>query len=265
MNPGRLPFTATLFILGIAIPARAQTEWLGPGIERAAWVRVLRPDVDDATLPSTSWALGIRYPFEAVTLVAELPFAHGGLDRDRPGDRSQTALGNPYVGVVWVGESAEGSLGVRLPLASNDEGLALRTGFASDPVDRQEAFVDGVLPIEGGIRATTPFGRAEAWTFVVRADLAAWISTSGGGGQTIFRLGGEVWREGRRLSGGAGVVTRAIVSSGNLTSIEQLGGAIDVRLPGGWRPGVEFRVPLDGDFREEVSGYTVGVRVVLER
>lgn len=32
MNPRRVPFAATLLLLGVAIPARAQTEWLGPGL-----------------------------------------------------------------------------------------------------------------------------------------------------------------------------------------------------------------------------------------
>lgn len=245
-------------------PSYGQTEWLGPDLERAYWVRVLKPDFEDETLLTGSYALGLRYPFESAALIVEVPLAHWGVDRDFFEDRSETALGNPYVGAAWGSGPVEGTVGVRIPLAPDDASRALGVGFASDPIDRQEAFLPDLVPLTGGMRAETRFGESDAWTFAVRTDASLWLSTRGNGGEAFLRLGGEIWYEGPRVVAGAGAVAKAL-ATGNAGSISQLGGSLDVKLGDGWRPGVEFRLPLHGGFRDDTNDYTIGVHLVLER
>lgn len=195
---------------------------------------------------------------EGITLEAELPFAHAGIDPPSASPSSSQVLGNPYVGAVFRGEDGSGSfrVGARLPLARElgDDDFATGVGVLSDQ-DRLERFPPDVLSILGLGERRSALGTG--LTVSLRGGGSVMTPTSGGGdteGYLLYGAGIEAPMEAIRL--GAGLTGRMIVTESDLglgeRSVHQV--AFFGRLDRGRvRPAVQFRVPLDDDLGRVLS------------
>ena len=110
-----------------------------------------------------------------ITFVADIPVSHGYIDDTTNLNGSEWAFGNPYIGAEFdIPESpVYFQLGLRLPLAPYDQGLAEFAGSVSDP-DRSEAFLAHVFPIYGAVNYETISDNKILFT--ARAGLNLWFN-----------------------------------------------------------------------------------------
>ena len=110
-----------------------------------------------------------------ITFVADIPVSHGYLDDTTNLNGSEWAFGNPYIGAEFdIPESpVYFQLGLRLPFAPYDQGLAEFAGSVSD-LDRSEAFLAHVFPIYGAVNYETV--SENKILFTARAGLDLWFN-----------------------------------------------------------------------------------------
>ena len=110
-----------------------------------------------------------------ITFVADIPVSHGYLDDSTNLNGSEWAFGNPYIGAEFdIPQSpVYFQLGLRLPFAPYDQGLAEFAGAVSDP-DRSEAFLAHVFPIYGAVNYETVSDNKILFT--ARAGLDLWFN-----------------------------------------------------------------------------------------
>lgn len=191
-------------------------------------------------------------------LVVDLPVSNADLVSG--GSAKQTGVGNPYLGLEYGRAGAETYWegGIRLPLASRDDFLALFVGLETD-FDRVEAFIPDLFSITTrfNYHSVSPSGGM----FHLRPGLAFWIPTTGGEPEMLFDyvlIGGY---EKGRVTAGAQLSGRLLVTSGggNLAdrTVNQLGFFGRLRF-GSVIPGLELRVPLGDDL---ASDYILVLRV----
>jgi hypothetical protein len=274
-----LAMTMTSAAMIFPISSPAQSIWLDRSQEKTLALEVLRPDFkneDDefARSSNSGWVLfwSSRVPLsKSFHLVGELPFAFGSYKYESRGSgfrrsESESTIGNPYLGVE-VGEQdipVFVELGIRLPLASENNFLGVMTGFYTD-MDRLEAFVPNMVPINVMINLHQT--GANGFQFRLRGGTTLLLDT-GEGEDTTEEFIGYSAQAGYRfqhLSLMAGFSGRAIVSEDDLNygerSFHQLGFNASVRL-GQWRSGLHLRLPLDEDLKEPldaVFGAQLGV------
>src|SRR5512134_1719055 len=126
------------------LPAQELGPW-GPVPARAFSLELARPGLEDVNLSFASFLFypRVRAPVSvSVAVVGELPFARLGVDDI---DVSGTILGNPYVGVEFVGvDGFEAGVGLRIPLGSEggDLGSVGAIFAALADFDRFEAWIE---------------------------------------------------------------------------------------------------------------------------
>ncbi|HMS34106.1 MAG TPA: hypothetical protein PKC91_08465 [Ignavibacteria bacterium] len=110
-----------------------------------------------------------------ITFVSDIPLSHGYLDDTTNLNGSEWAFGNPYIGAEFdITESpVYFQLGLRLPLAPYDQGLAEFAGSVSD-LDRSEAFLAHVFPIYGAVNFETVSDNKIL--FMARTGLDIWFN-----------------------------------------------------------------------------------------
>jgi len=259
-----------LIALMIGTPAAAQSVWLGPGREAEVALEVLRPDFDggNVTLLSSSVFLSGRYPLaEAIDVVAELPISHFGTDGP-VGTDSETALGNPYIGVELGSHegSTFGELGMRLPVVSGDnDGLV--TGFFSDR-DRWGAFFEDALTIRGALnylhRASSGF------RVRLHGGPSIWVYTNDDGGDNMELLanyGAHAWyAASEQVYLSAGLTGRIIVSEGDIDFADRMINQFGLAVIGRFErvhPGLHVRVPFDFDGESNETSYILGLSLAV--
>ena len=271
----RFPAVAALAALAAAsawpAAAAAQSPWVERPAEPAITLEAIkaRPDGGGLTFPSSAWFLSGSVPVaEAATFVVELPLAYGALDGGRfGGGESDFSIGDPYLGAILgaPGSDLTGELGVRVPLASEDN-LGSAVGILSDPVDRMEAFLPKVVSFSGTLNYghTTPEGFAVG----LRLGPRVWLRTESDFQDTaelfaVYGLqAGYRGERGRLMVGldGRAIITESDLSLGERTLHElAVGGAL--RL-GRVEPGLVVRLPLDQDLSELID-YGVELQMTM--
>lgn len=280
----RSPFVSLYFILQAAglvalfflspAPASAQSVWIDRDLRPAVWAEGFIGPMTGRrsdTFHSTAWYFGSRVPVgERAFLVAELPLAVAGDWTSRTvfpsGETRETvdeggmAMGNPYLGME-VGSPADGThfeLGLRLPLASEDEPSARFLASTLDWVDRPLAWLPSTgVPLIGKVDYSAHY--SSGWFVRLRGGPSAWIRSSGDDTVTFLAhftpQGG--W-ETERLRVSAGLPMSRIFESGESLARE-LGMALTVRR---WslEPTLQLRVPLEPS---RGRGVVIGLGLVL--
>lgn len=135
------------------LPAQELGPW-GPVPARAFSLELARPGLEDVNLSFASFLFypRVRAPVSvSVAVVGELPFARLGVDDI---DVSGTILGNPYVGVEFVGvDGFEAGVGLRIPLGSEggDLGSVGAIFAALADFDRFEAWIEKTAAFKGRV------------------------------------------------------------------------------------------------------------------
>jgi hypothetical protein len=255
---------ALIAALLTAAPASAQSIWLDREPRPSVLVEILFPSFEgaDTDFPTWAWFAGTRLPTgDAMSFVAELPYSRGEVGGD-----SESSIGNPYLGMEYAprptGPRVE--LGLRAPLASDDDILPVIVGFYSD-VERQEAFIPDLVTVRLGVHyrhAATPDSRI-AWD--LRLVPSVWIPTeSDAENEGFLGYGGMVRYEGDDVRFGGGLTGRWNMTSdgGDFgeASFHQLDLAADF-LRGPVRPGLQLKLPLDDslDLVDTVFGLSVTI------
>lgn len=217
--------------------------------EHAIWIEWGKPSFPQ----STSFTNGVLFAAyrgrlsPKTALVVDLPVANADLVSG--GSAKQTGVGNPYVGLEYgrAGAATYWEGGLRLPVASEDDILASLVGIETD-FDRAEAFVPDLVSI------TTRFNyhsvKPSGSMFHLRPGLTFLVPTSGGEPEMLFDYALIGGYEKGRITTGAQLSGRLIVTSGdgNLAerTVNQLGFFGRLRF-GSVIPGLELRVPLGDD------------------
>jgi hypothetical protein len=274
-------FAASVLVVLASGPVSAtgQSVWLAPDRQAAVALEVLRPDFgffrnDDVTLLTSAVFLSGRYPIgDAVDLVAEIPISHYGedytaFDRRYDDSRSETVLGNPYIGIAFGERSASsyGELGVRLPIANeNVDGLA--TGFHSD-YDRLGAFIEDVLTIRGA--GNYVYRDPSGFRARLHGGPSIWVYTGDSEGDTVEALldyGAHAWYQaGEWVRISTGLTGRIIVSEGEFSlserMVNQLGVAVFGRV-GPVEPGLHLRIPFSFTEGRDEPSYVLGLSLAV--
>ena len=278
-----LPAALALWLAGAAC---AQPEWRPPAGEAAVSVDLLTAvgtgysalatddqgqvvgEFDYRSRPAVL-VLGVRLPLGDVWGVrAELPLSALSesvdartVGADPPRVRgTDTALGNPYLGVEWsprAGVSAE--VGLRVPLARaepvrEDVGTtdAVFAGLAAD-YERFDAYLSDVLTVRGAVEAQPQLTPDIALR--LRAAPSVYVSTCGGGcrdrSDVGLALGAHVTATPGAWTVEAGLLTNQFYSDlqedgygyrfFNTDAALALSASTEV---GGVRPGLSARVPV---------------------
>ncbi len=248
----------------LAVPAAAQSFWLDHESPELS-LEVLRPAPagGDLTFFSfTAFATMAAQVGESALLVVEVPFSRAEVDV--AGADGETALGNPYVGIRSMPEAATGlrwSGGVRIPLASDDAGVATITGLMSSASDRYEAFLPDVVAVSAAGRYVAALSDVAYLSGRLGGVLD--IITEGGNDAEFFALyGGKVWVESDGLNAGLGFSGRYWLSDEDAAfgdrTLHELGIWADYDF-GGVRPGIRVQFPLGelGDLVDQVVGLYV--------
>ena len=263
---GRL-VPALIGSLLVAAPLAAQQAWLGSGRAGEVSLEILRPDLKglgDQSFMSMAMFLSGRFPLgRRMFLVTEIPIATGSLSTSYFGfstRESGSTVGDPYVGIEEGDGTAFGELGVRVPLASENQAAPELIGMAAD-LERTEAFAPKVATVSLFLnyRAAAPSGL----TFRIRGGPLAWIATQTG---VLGAHDAELWAAYAVQAGYAaprftllgGIGGRAIITE-DVTHrfTDQVVLSATFGSPS-LRPGVSLRVPIDND-RDQLVGYSIGI------
>ncbi len=148
-------FILLLIALCAAAPATAQPVWVAAEQDHAIsfeWQKPFLENNDGVKFFNSTFFFGYRVrTSEAMTFLVDLPFSNFSTDAV-----DEFILGNPYVGIALGGEDAliSGDVGVRLPIADKEKGLAASYASITD-IDRLEAFATEAVPAMGILRLHT--------------------------------------------------------------------------------------------------------------
>jgi DNA-binding beta-propeller fold protein YncE len=194
--------------------------------------------------PATEWSLSNR-----ISALGRLPFAR----LDLGSQQSETALGNPYVGIRFGPSNRNYTdIGIWLPLASEDNSSALFTGFISD-VDRWEAYLPSTLSLQ--MESLGEIAPHSNLALGLRLGYTLNLNTELGGSTGWLPYGGWMKFLSRNVRVQGGLTGRLHLSfSGQGTSAVNRTQLLLAADFGTWRlrPGLALRFWLNGDFRELV-------------
>ncbi|HKQ18393.1 MAG TPA: hypothetical protein VJW75_01475, partial [Candidatus Eisenbacteria bacterium] len=177
-----------VLIASLPCPAAAQSPWMARDGNQTLMLEFLGPSIEDIDqeLFSGAFFLGGRGAVGSrIFVVGELPFVrHESTDEFFSSEISSSTIGNPYVGLEMNLASGPAfiELGVRPPLAADDEFPAVTTGIVAD-VTQWEAFFPEVFSIVGAfnVREVTPSKLA----YRLRVGPAVMIPTNDGSDETV--------------------------------------------------------------------------------
>lgn len=247
----------------LAAPAAAQSFWLDrESGELSLELLHPTPEFGDLTFFSfAAFATVAAEVGETALLVVELPFSRAAEDFE--GAEGETALGNPYVGLRTIPTEATGvrwSAGVRIPLASDNAGVATATGLMSSASDRFEAFIPDLLAVDAAGRyvgALSDVAKASG-----RFGAVVDVPTGGGDVELFLQYGAKTWIESQGLSAGLGLSGRYIVSASDVAFADRMFNELGIWADyafGSIRPGVRVQLPV-GDLSNLVDR-VIGVYV----
>jgi hypothetical protein len=264
--------TMLIAAMSFALPLSAQSIWLDRRHDQTVGLEVLIPDFKTEDGGGVSgWALflSLRAPLsDQLRFAGELPFVHANLESGsfffRSG--SQNSFGNPYLGleIGRQGSPVFGEIGVRAPLASEDNFGAALVGVITD-FDRLEAFLPNVVSISGMLN----FHQIGETGFALRlrGGPSLDINTEGEDTELLIGYSAQAGYETEAVSILGGVTGRVNMTEENADfgerSVHQIGFNASLGL-GKARPGVHFRLPLDDDLKNSldfVFGFNLGVQL----
>lgn len=266
-----MPLMASVVVglgLGIAaVPAAGQSLLLDSRHDNTISLEILKPNFEAGPTISgqvgfftQAYYLTLRYTAsKGIVFVADLPFANA----DDAFSRSPNTVGNPYIGIETQSESSawSGEFGVRLPVASENNAIAVRTGVYSD-IARWQAFSRDVMTVK--VLANGRWRSESGIVTRVRFGPSFWIPTRG----VFFFMdyGTHLGYEGEKASVIGGLTGRAILSVDGANIGERTLHQFDVggslRL-GKLRPGMTLRFPLDSDLNDIID-LVVGVHLSVD-
>lgn len=250
-----------------AASARAQLAWLTSDTPRNFSLEIGKgffrsnSNIDFGSVILTAQA---RVPVnERTALTIAIPLSHISESGAFSGSTSQTAIGNPWIGVVLVSKpDLTFEAGIRPGIAGDANPEAIFLGLVDD-FDRFEAW----LPKVTSIRATAHMGSIPASGTFVTGKLGGMFAVARQGGTSEFYADYGV-RAGFREPGM--LVSLGLTGRARLTH----GGSLDERtvhhltfivegLRGNFRPIASIGTYLDDSAREDVKAIvTVGATIV---
>jgi hypothetical protein len=284
MNPVR--YALTIALLTLAPTAASQSFWLDTGRDASLALEVLKPSFDAEMLgPETKVSfltsatfLSARAPLSPrVRIAFDLPIAHYRFRASYQGhafDESDTAIGNPYLGLEHTARSVPlmTEIGVRLPLAPKTNG-AVGVGALTD-FDRLEAF----MPENATISLAANYFHENADGLRFRARVGPSVALYTGrrveyagrhypdAAELFLNYAAKVWYRTPQAELGTGLSGRTWVSEASSLTEDRFwhhfGLWASAHL-GRVSPGVHFRLPLNQDVQEVVN-FVVGVNAVVQ-
>lgn len=256
-------------VVSFTISASGQTLWTDQRSDRSLSIEFSKPEFegeDNADFLTSATFLSGRFPIGRRTFAeVDLPIARYGIETDFV-ERSQSGIGNPYVGILSRGTVLTSRIGVRLPFASRDDGTALTAGRLTD-FDRFEAFLADVVAVNASIAGPTRL--TDNTTLHLGGGPLLLVSTEDRPDDNAevyahyFALA-EV--TGSVLTVKTGVTGRSILTEPDLDfgerSVHQFGLAGLFNM-GAVRPGLHVRIPLDRDLTEDID-YVVGANLTVD-
>ncbi len=259
----RQPFAAALLgvalatVLAAAPQLQAQSLWLPRDSDHAVMLEMLRPNVErvDGEIFSAAYFLSGRVCVsDRIAVVGELPYARfaGTVSYNSGypfygfyfGDISESSIGNPYLGIETRATSTPlfFELGVRTPLASDTEWIALFHGQRTDRL-RWNAFDSDMASIQAAVNVREETDHHMAY----RLRLSPVLTLPSAAEEDLWaHYSLEIGYAGRWARVGAGMSGIALLTgSGNLGA--RAANQFDVRgdfLGGAIRPGLALRIPM---------------------
>lgn len=254
-----LGFLAAATVAVASPPAVAQSLWIVRDSDHTIILEMLRPNLEgvDAEFLSAAFFLSGRAKISPnLAMVGEFPYvrhASSQMGTDIDGNEivvelSSSTVGNIYLGMETHDESSPifAELGVRLPLASDEEDDALATGYLSDVV-RQEAFYENTVSINAAFNLREVTSSKVAYRLRLSPVLAIPEENGPDDPELFAAYSFLIGYHGLNARIGGGMSGRALVTedSGNLgeRTLSQLELHADF-LSGSLRPGLDLRLPL---------------------
>jgi hypothetical protein len=260
-----------IVLLLLSSAATAQNIWTSERGGSVVTLEYLRPAFKNNTTPELTvqtFTLSGRIQLPSGDILKiELPYAMAtrddytisnfGFNYTIPGFSSKS-VGNLYTGIEFRSEESTSSLdlGLRLPMTSDKE-IAPLMAISTD-VDRYEAFVPNLLAMNALYNYTTK--STDVFGFHFRFGPTLWVNTksNSGGDKTevllAYSLQGGIHTE--TFDCMAGYSGRMILTGdGDLSkrTFHQLGILASARISS-FHPGLYYRVPLDENLKEMISG-----------
>lgn len=230
-----------LLLIGLLVlPARGQTILSKPYEPNQLSVEAISPDAEGASILSGATFLTATVSVTSnITLTGELPLAR--FDATADGGSSNTAVGNPYVGLGFSGTYLPVllELGARIPAAPSN--TAARFGQLAD-IGRVPAFQPDEFSLSGLLNRRFTVGRNA--NVRLRSGLSYASRPAPNGRDRDWRLlyEAQLWREGERLLTGFSFAGRT-----PLTNRSSQHHAV-LSIMGNWRlvqPGIMAGVALN--------------------
>lgn len=254
-----------LVLLAIPVPSVGQSVWTHQDGRATVELELIRPffadEVGGFNAATSAGFLTFRAPVaDQFGVVADLPFSRADFDVTTGGSEHSGMVGNPYLGMEWrPADSFLGELGVRIPVGDADDlgNLGAILVGLSGELDRIEAFV----PQTVGVYAMGNYMLKPDPAFTIRfRGGPAFVDPEGSSESLLLTYTGQAWYHFGHLNVGTGLTGRWDVTDddgwGEATAHQVVVGAdYGVRS---LRPGLQLRIPLDGEVRD-VAGYTLGV------
>jgi hypothetical protein len=261
----------------LAAPAAGQGFLMPEAPERGVGLEVSHPtfkdrDLFDMTFATSVWYLTGQLPLTSrISGRADIPLAFADFKgNDVLG--SSTVMGNPYVGVAFTAiPELSVELGTRLPLTTADEeSFADVIGLLGD-MQRSEAFLEDVIPVNAGAvyrhHVTPAFAlqaRGGVTQLFFRGDSSDEDNITfldyGLFGTYAMNVNARVVNEARFGAGFSGRWNASEDADGfSENSLHMLGLTADLSM-GRVRPGILVRIPLDEAYREVLRS-SVGLYV----
>ncbi|MDX1430778.1 MAG: hypothetical protein R3282_10840 [Rhodothermales bacterium] len=245
----------------------SQTRWLPPRNYNSIVLEVIKPSFESSGTSFWSSAAVLTGQFgvgaESNTFITvDFPISHLGVD----GGDTETAIGNPYVGVTILDANNPViyEAGVRLPIAS--ENLGAITGTVAD-FDRFEAYTPDNLSITGSLIYFP--SRSGDWVLQTRMGPTVLYNTGDPGeldarADLFVNYSLNTWYFTGALQAGFGLSGRLLITDDASLSdriAHQVGAAAQYDFVS-VIPGVHIRLPLD-DSLSDVVDLVFGVNVTV--
>lgn len=262
-----------LCVVCLGSSLNGQSIWMDNLPDKAVSIEFEKPffkDSDYVGAASSAWFLSGKFAINKnIALVAELPFAYLNYTNEYPLD-DQSALGNPYLGVKFLNsdKNFEADIGIRLPLSpdiEDESSAALELGLLTEFVERPEAFLADVLPIN--LRVSYVDWVEEKAYFRVRGGPSLWLGQDGRNTELLMHYSAQIgyqWEKTGLVFGLSGIWWMDKESGATESNWHQLGIATNLQFAS-VQPVISLKMPLDESLNEVFDIIaSVGMNIQLD-
>jgi hypothetical protein len=250
--------------------AAGQSVWLPPQHGSSFSLEILKPSFAgdaEVSFMTTAWYFAGRYQVSpSVAMIGEIPISHFAPEF---GPESETAIGNPYIGVSFedVNSIAVVEGGIRLPVVSEEKYISLKNGWWAD-FDRWTAFYPDLLTIKvrAGVKLTGADGKVSGQILIGGSVLAP---TNEGDTELMGDLSAGLWFRESQFQFGLDFVGNTLLTADDVEfssrSEFQFGFGVAGTF-GQVRPGIHLQIPLGKDGwigRGEIVDLVFGINVTV--